>query len=370
MSLIWTSLIVFAGVVLVQPWLARIAMSQGWSDKPSQRKRHFDATPLAGGMAIVFGLLLSVLLARWDQSALGLLLAMAIIFSVGFYDDLRPLRARHRLLAQIGAVFIAIVAGSTFIRSLDATVIPWPISLGVIAVPFTIVAMVGVINAFNMSDGVDGLCGGYAACALFWLAIVGLIIENQAPGQGAFEQLTAVATPALLAVLGFLVYNMRYPGRRRAAVFLGDGGSMVLGLLVGWLSVRAAGSFGDAGLNPVAALLLTLMPLADLFSSVIRRYRNGQTPLTADRRHIHHLLLAHNLSVGRAVFVLNAVAFALGGLGVLAWQLDIAGPLLFWMVVGVFVYYCYYAQKFWRGYRQRKEQEAAPAYDSQSVQRT
>ena len=208
----------------------------------------------------------------------------------------------------------------------------WPLGLGRFAVPLTLVAVVGVINAINFTDGADGLSGGLVFSALFWYCAME-ILRGGAGADGL-----GIPLAFLAAVAGFLAFNLRLPGRRRALAFLGDAGSLGRGFVLAWLMVtgaeRAVPLFA-----PVTAIWLLAVPLVDTLTCAGRRVLNGVSPFKADRKHLHHILTDLGLPVGRAVAVIHGCAFALGGAGVAAWRAGIPEHLMFYAAMGIFAAY-------------------------------
>src|SRR5690606_8015318 len=185
----------------------------------------------------------------------------------------------------------------------------------------------GVVNALNMSDGADGLAGGLAFVATGWFALALAFVAGSHPEAAA---LLPVACALAGALAGFLLMNLRTPWRAKAAIFMGDGGSMMLGFILGWLAVRTTSAFGEAGPAPVVALWILAVPLADTISCMLRRIASGATPMSPDHRHLHHLLPAMGLSIRRSVAIILAAAALLGGLGILGWRLGVADWAMFW----------------------------------------
>lgn len=358
----------FASALLLLPLFNRLALGAGWVDAPDARKNHSGIIPLTGGITIATALLASLVigdlvwpeLARpvfrllgwpslpWPAEAAGLLAGLLICFVIGFWDDRFPLRARYRLMAQLVAAG-CVVAGGIVLVNLGTTFSPIPVGLSLLAVPVTMIAMAGIVNAYNMSDGLDGLCGGYAAVALGAFAVcAALITSSGGSGQGAFSEIAPIALPFLGAVLGFLVYNMRHPWRSQAASFLGDAGSMSLGFLIGWLALQLATGYGQQSMPPVTTVWVVALPLIDMFSCMIRRPLEGLTPMSADRRHIHHLLMARGLSVRGTVTTLHVAAIGFAIVGIIGWRLRAPDYLMFWLLVAIFAGYTVYSIGFWR----------------------
>lgn len=349
----WHHALLFSLALLVAvcalPVFGRLARRSGWVDKPNERKQHEGDVPLTGGIAVLLAVAAASLVSRldWPVYAIGLAAGLLLCFLSGVWDDRRPLRARYRFAAQLAAGVCAVVGGQTFVRDLGTTFGPFSFGLWYFAIPMTVVALAGLVNAFNMADGADGLCGGYAAIALSGLLGCAALVQARDPQSAALAELAPIVLPFLGALLGFLLFNLRHPLRGRAAVFLGDGGSTALGFLVGWLAVRLASGFGVDGMPPAVAVALVALPLADLFSCMIRRVREGVTPMTADRRHMHHLLMTHGLSVGQAVATLHGIALLLAAAAIGAWQMGVPPWAIFWSVIGLFVAYNRYAIRFW-----------------------
>lgn len=361
------ALVALASALVLLPLLNRLAHGCGWVDAPNERKAHVGAIPLTGGLTIAISVVIALIVSAviwpehsrptlgmaswprlpWPVEATGLMLGLLICFGIGFWDDRFPLRARYRLIAQLVAAGCAVLAGNV-LTNMGTTFSPIPVGLSLLAVPVTIVAVTGMVNALNMSDGLDGLCGGYAAIALAAFAACAGLIASDSASSGALVELGPVILPFLGAVTGFLFYNMRHPWRAKAASFLGDAGSMSLGFLVGWVAVRLAGGYGAASLPPVTAVWIVALPLIDMFSCMIRRPLEGRTPMSADRRHIHHLLMARGLTARQAVGALHLLAIGFAAVGISGWQLGLPDYLLFWSLVAIFAAYTCYSIGFWR----------------------
>jgi hypothetical protein len=185
--------------------------------------------------------------------------------------------------------------------------------LGDWAVPFTLVAVVGLINALNMIDGIDGLAGGVT-----WIALGGLLLFLP-PGSMLFLLLLGT----LAALVPYLVVNLELV-RCRCKVFLGDAGSLLLGYLIVWGLIEAGRSPAD--LAPVTALWLVALPLMDTLAVMGRRLSNGRHPFSADRGHLHHCLARLLHSTRRALIILLALALLLAGIGVAGQVFFLFGP--------------------------------------------
>jgi len=280
-------------------------------DEPTRRKRHGRAVPLTGGIGIFAGFVLALLLSGAPLAAFWPLLAgMALLLVVGTVDDYRGLRPWAKLAAQVAAALLMAVGGGVVVEDLGGLLGPGlSLDLGAAAIPFTVFATVGLINAVNMLDGVDGLAGGAVAIALGWLVLAGV-----SAGAAIWPWLASVL---VAAVCGFLVLNMRSPWRRRAACFLGDAGSMMLGLAVAWFAIRATQG-AHAALPPVAALWILALPVLDTLVLTGRRLGHGRHPFHADREHLHHILYRAGFTPGPAVALILLGALLVGGAGLWA----------------------------------------------------
>lgn len=281
----------------VMPSLARLAVQLGIVDHPSARKQHVRPTPLCGGIAMACGAGLSLLLwAPSEERTLQCLAAGLLVFVVGVYDDCRGLHFRWRLLSQVVAATLIVQAGLTIehvplLRSHPG--FDW------LALPLTLLFIVGVTNAVNLLDGLDGLAGGCMLLSFLAIAVI-------APTADAAPT-ALVAAVAIGALFGFLRFNTH-----RAMVFMGDAGSTLLGFalaVAGILLVRE----GNGTVSPILMLPLIGLPVVDTTQVVIVRLLRGGSPFAADRSHLHHRLLGLGLNHREAVLVLYALQALLMG---------------------------------------------------------
>lgn len=323
--------------------LIRPARVWGWVDHPSTRKHHRTPVPLVGGVAmgIAYGLSLMVLPEK-PHGYKELLVALVPLILIGFYDDLRPVRPVVRFVFQIGAVLTMMLGAEFVLGSLGDLFGLGHILLGVIALPFTLFSVIGVINAFNMSDGLDGLAGGLALIAAGWL----VVLLQMAPVSHAGDSDALLAL--IMAIAGFLCFNLRHPWRAQASVFMGDAGSTVLGFILAWFLVHLSQG-QEAVMTPMTAVWLLALPLMDTVAVTIRRIRGGYSPFVADRQHLHHLLLNRGLSDGRVTAILLSVALMVGGIGVSAHCLGVPEYLQFYAFVALFGLYYRLTTYLWQG---------------------
>uniref|UniRef100_Q474S6 Glycosyl transferase, family 4 n=2 Tax=Cupriavidus TaxID=106589 RepID=Q474S6_CUPPJ len=304
--------------------LRPVAHRGGLLDRPGGRKRHGGDVPLVGGIAIMIAVWAGAILFIRDQSHyVALLGGMTILATVGVADDLRGMSPLTKLGFQIFAAILMTSWGGVFLMSLGDLMGKREIELANWGIPLTLFAVVAVINALNMMDGLDGLAGGLAFITFGWLAyLAGEVHSN------SVQRLCVVLCGALL---GFLFFNAPHPLRGGKRVFLGDAGSLMLGFALAWFSVELSQPVYNAGQHvpPVVMLWVFGFILIDLLSVVLRRAVLGRNPLSADRTHLHHLLLRLNVSPPLVVLIILLSNLLLGLLGVAGWKLGLPERFLF-----------------------------------------
>lgn len=334
-----------AAVVL----LSRFASALGLVDHPGGRKEHARAVPLVGGLAIFAAILVAAYVSGLAAATAWFLFALSLVIAAGFWDDVTEISPRLKLAIQVGASAIMIWGAGVELRTVGDLTGLRPIGLWIFSVPMTIFAVVGVVNAFNMLDGMDGLGGSVALVAFGWYALV-------AAATG-LEVQAAIALVFFGAVAGFLLFNLRFPWQPHARVFLGDAGSLMIGFALGWLAIDLTQGTGRQ-FPPIAALWIVLLPLADCVSLMARRIRAGRSPFAADRRHVHHYLLARGLTSSQALAVLVGLSTVFGAVGFFGWWLRVPEPYLFWAFFAGFFAYHFWIQRAWRRVDRKLEETA------------
>ncbi len=284
-------------------------------DYPHSHKTHVQPTALVGGIGI---LLAALVLASITGEVLwhpAFWIGATLLVAVGIRDDQQGLSPTVRFVAQIAAALVMCLVGG--VKLDDFGQLLWPghvLALGLLSVPVTVFATVGVINAANMIDGLDGLCGGVALIALVAMAVLAL-------SAGAYVETERLGW-FIGATLGFLAFNVRI-GERSARAFLGNSGSMLLGFVLAWNLVAL--SQGPArAFAPVTGLWLLALPLIDTVSVMWRRWSAGRSPVTADHQHLHHVLRRSGIGVERTVAILALVAAICAAIGVGLERLGVA----------------------------------------------
>ncbi len=299
---------------LAIPSIIRVSVIKNLFDEPNERKSHVASIPTLGGLAIFAGVVFSYTF--WsagleNTSTQYIISAIVVLFFIGIKDDIVELTAHKKLYGQIMAAIIIVMFADIRITSLYGI-------LGIYQIPYwfsvvvTIFTILVVINAFNLVDGIDGLAGGIGAIAAFTF---GLWFYNY--NQIALCILSFSLFSSLLA---FLVYNFS-----PANIFMGDTGSLIVGLILAVLTINFIELSFDAlpyafpfRSSPAMAVAILIIPLSDTLRIFIVRMLSGRSPFQADRNHIHHQLLDLGLSHREAAltlylvnigFILTALAF-------------------------------------------------------------
>jgi UDP-GlcNAc:undecaprenyl-phosphate GlcNAc-1-phosphate transferase len=293
-----------AGVsVVALAILVRWSASLGLVDRPNVRKHHVGEVPLVGGLSVFIGMLAGALwLGGFGHFVHVLLATAAGLALLGALDDRYDLSVRARLLVQTIAILTVIATTGVYIHSLGS-LFGHELMLGWLGIPFTVVAVIGLLNAFNMMDGIDGLAGSLSLVSIGAI----LLYSNATQLQGPAALMLLMGA----ALLPYLAANLGLAGRK---VFLGDAGSMVLGYLFAWTLI----DFSQAApkhLSPIDVLWCVALPVLDTLAVMYRRFREGKSPFKPDRGHIHHIMMGAGLSSRQTLFFLIATAAALAFIG-------------------------------------------------------
>jgi UDP-GlcNAc:undecaprenyl-phosphate GlcNAc-1-phosphate transferase len=289
-------------------------------DAPGERKVHQDPVPMVGGIAFALGAFACIL--WWgpkDSTTLSILLGGLIILGFGVWDDRANLNYRVKLLGQVAAALAVVIIGGIRFESipflLDAELPMW------IGIPVTVFFLVAVSNAVNLADGLDGLAGGLSFLTLCGIAYLAYLSHD--------STVLLLTVPFLGGLLGFLRYNT-YPAR----IFMGDGGSQLLGFIMGALAILLTNSTRGP-FSPVLALFLLGLPFLDTLGVAGQRLAEGRSPFIGDRQHIHHKLMAFGLSHYEAVTAIYAIQAGMVGLAyLLRWQSDTLIVSLYLILAG------------------------------------
>jgi UDP-GlcNAc:undecaprenyl-phosphate GlcNAc-1-phosphate transferase len=313
----------------LMPLVRRVALRAGFVDEPGGRKQHDEAVPPIGGLVVfsVFMILLSFIDADIG-SVKAYYAALMLILVTGVIDDSRGVSALLKFLIHFTAAFLLVVPGGAQIETLGNILGMGEFRLGWASIPFSIACVVYIINAINMMDGLDGLAGGLGLIILIWL----MAACGVSGRWDAFNELALLAG----ALVGFLYFNMRHPFRKRATVFLGDAGSMALGLTIAWFCIGL--SQGDRPvIAPVSVAWVIALPIIDAFGLLVARLKEGKHPFHPDRRHFHHHFLNAGFTVGQSTARILFISACLGGIGFFGLTLGIPEGLLGWLWMALWI---------------------------------
>lgn len=343
-SLSMLPLIVALGATtLAMLLLFPIADRLGLVDRPTGRKDHAQVTPATGGVAMYLGILAAFATSMPLSPAIqALLIAGTLLVVVGWLDDRFDVRWWLRIAAQALAALILVLHGGVRVEHIGGVFGLGGAALGSLSIPLTVFATVGLINALNMIDGIDGLAGT--------LMLAALLMILAAAGYSGNDVLAERILAPIGAVLGFLCFNFRFPGRARALAFMGNSGSALLGLVVAWACFRLTQNPGHP-VSPVLALWLAPIPVIDCLALILRRCRAGRSPFSADHDHIHHLMREAGFSPTSTALGLAIFSGLCGLLIGQCLRLNIAEPLLLLAYAGLFT--------FWLALTARRERAVA-----------
>lgn len=303
-SLTMTSLFAFILALAISfactPAVRMLAIKIKAVDVPKDNRRmHKVPIPRMGGLAIFAGFLVSVLFfVPLGNEFRSILIGALILVVLGIIDDIVALKPRTKFAGQIIAALIPALSGVS-IHGIVNPFVPGQYStLGIFSIPFTVIWIVGITNAVNFIDGLDGLACGVSAIATVTMFIIAVLFG---------ETYIALMMAALAgACLGFLPYNMN-----PAKIFMGDTGSMFLGYILATVSIQGLFKF-YAVISFAVPFILLGLPIFDTGFAIVRRLLKGQSPLQADRGHVHHRLIDLGFDQKQSVAILYAFSALMG----------------------------------------------------------
>jgi exopolysaccharide biosynthesis polyprenyl glycosylphosphotransferase len=321
--------------LLVTPLMRGLGNYFQIGDYPSVRKIHRTFIPRMGGVGIIAGFSAGLVAARLLLPAAlmqplinlgGVVLSLGLIIALGIYDDIRGVGSLGKLTVQVLAASIVISSG----LQIDTLALPFlePVSLGVLSLPVTILWLVGLTNAVNLLDGLDGLAVGVSAIVSVTIFAIGVFSSD--------PLLVVVSLSLFFACLGFLRYNF-HP----ASVFMGDTGSLFLGFLLACLSLSVM-RHPAADLSRISLLVVIVtlsVPIVDTSVAFFRRLNKGMHPLKPDKEHIHHRLMDLGLTHRQTVVAIYAVSLFNGVIAVLLVLLDSLYASILLGIVALCVYF-------------------------------
>jgi UDP-GlcNAc:undecaprenyl-phosphate GlcNAc-1-phosphate transferase len=307
-----------------------LAIDVGLVDKPNERKHHAGHIPLIGGISIFIAVLMASLL--WLPNTLELrmyLIASAMMVFIGALDDKFDLKVRIRIIGQLIVASLMIYGVGGYISNLGDLFGLGDVTLGLAGIIFTYVGIIVVINAFNMVDGIDGLIGSLSLNTFTSIAIL-FIMSGQAD---------YVSYPLILATatIPYLIFNLGLK-KKAKKIFMGDAGSMFIGLSVIWLLTMGTQN-EHASFRPVTALWICAVPLMDMLAIVVRRYKNGKSPFKPDRDHLHHIIQRVGYSPHQTLIIISTLAVVMSMIGLVGEYLYV--PEVIMLSGFIFLFACY-----------------------------
>lgn len=308
MYFLLAALTAFSVGFLVTPIVISVLKKAKIGDAPGGRKIHTKFTPSMGGIGFVLATFVALGIWGWQfpvPDIRYLLGAIALMFFVGLRDDMVELKAKHKLLGQLVAVILVVVAGDIRIRDFHGFLGVYEIPL-IMSYAFSAFVLLALTNAFNLIDGLDGLAATVASISLgvlgTWFYIQGL------------DSFAVLSFTLLGSVLAFIAFNW-HP----AKIFMGDTGSLTLGFALGTLVVAfmehnaglPAGAFLKLEPSFTAGIVLMIYPLYDMARVFTRRISQGKHPMTADKSHVHHFLMRMGLKHNQVALMLGFLQFTL-----------------------------------------------------------
>ncbi|MEH7381366.1 MraY family glycosyltransferase [Bacillus sp. JJ1533] len=304
---------------ILTPFVIKIAHKIGAVDVPNKRKVHTNTIPRLGGLAIYFGFVITfIMMSFFEDVSWSILVGATIIVVTGILDDKFEIKPIQKLAGQIIAALIVLFNG------LQIKVITIPFFSEDIQISWWIAFLVsfiwilGITNAVNLIDGLDGLAAGVSIIALTSIFIMSLIIGN--------EVSALLAIGLIGSTLGFLFFNF-HP----AKIFMGDTGSLLLGFLLSVMSLIGLKQVTFVTL--VIPIIILAVPIIDTLIAIIRRKINRQGIMAPDKNHMHHRLLAVGFSHRKAVLMIYGIATFFGGSAILFYKANLLGSSLIFILL-------------------------------------
>jgi UDP-GlcNAc:undecaprenyl-phosphate/decaprenyl-phosphate GlcNAc-1-phosphate transferase len=291
-----TLFICFIASILITPLVKKLALKIGATDQPNSRKVHQTIMPRLGGLAIFVSYLIGFMILMPESPyKYPILLGSIVIVITGIVDDVFEISARWKLLGQVIAALIVVLNGV----DIDFINLPFggQIEFGIFTIPLTILWIVGITNAINLIDGLDGLAAGVSSIALITISGMAIIMGN--------GFVVSMGFILLGSTLGFLIYNF-HP----AKIFMGDTGALFLGYMIGVLSLL--GFKNVAVISFIVPIIILGVPISDTIFAIIRRIVHKQPLAAPDKSHLHHCLLRLGYGHKKTVLIIYGISALFG----------------------------------------------------------
>jgi UDP-GlcNAc:undecaprenyl-phosphate GlcNAc-1-phosphate transferase len=285
-------------------------------DTPDERKHHSTSVPMVGGISIYVVILVSTLLLDMPEKVVWLVLSVGLLVCIGAIDDAIGLGIRLRLFFQALATVSMILCSSLWISSLGIKFFGFDALELWIAIPITMLSVVGLTNAFNMIDGIDGLAAGQMLVSLLTICFT---LQHL---HGSIYQLEWLLI-LMVATFAFLLVNLSVTPFKK--VFLGDAGSLLLGFIISWTLIYYT-QHPVSLLAPVMAVWCVSIPIFDAVTVIGQRLTQGGSPFLGDRSHFHHLLVDSGMNDRVAVALILTSSLAVNCFGI--WLTQVVQPII------------------------------------------
>ena len=277
--------------LILTPMIIKVSIKFDLVDRPNFRKVHTKPVSVLGGTVILLSFLIGIWLGHpIEREVKPLVMGAIVMYLVGLIDDIYDLKPILKLIGQIVAASIVAFYGIT----IDFISFPMgpTIHFGILSIPITIIWIVAITNAINLIDGLDGLASGVSAIGLITIAFIAILQAN--------VFIIMICSVLIGSLLGFLCFNF-HP----AKIFLGDSGALLIGFIIGFLSLL--GFKNITFISLFFPIVILAVPFIDTLFAMIRRMRNGQHIMQADKSHLHHKLLALGYSHRQTVLLIYSI---------------------------------------------------------------
>ena len=311
-------------VALIIPIIKKIAHHVGALDIPNERKVHKKPMPRLGGLGIYLGFLLGYMIFGEHTAMMNsILIGSFILLITGIFDDIKPLKAKHKVIGQFLAALIVTWYGNILLQ--DVSLFGLYLNFGVLSYLITILFILGCINCMNLIDGLDGLAGGISSIFFLSIGIIAYI-------QGRVGLSVVLTFIMLGSTLGYLIHNF-YP----AKIFMGDSGSMFLGFMMAVITLLGFKTIITSSI--IVPLCIMIVPILDTLFAIIRRKLKGESIDTPDKSHIHHQLLKRNFSQKTTVLIIYLITALFSGASIIWILVDkLIGYIIYGALMFIFIF--------------------------------
>jgi len=333
-----TYLICIVSFIVITFYLIPLAKSLRLVDLPSGRKKHQGEVPTLGGISIFISFSIGLFFININLSEYqNIFLTLFLILMIGVFDDIWDLSAKLKLLFHILAISFSI--NQTYlITSLGGIFGPIDIAMLPLTYAFTIFAIIGSMNAVNMSDGVDGL----AALNSFFVFLVISFFSYNSNEEFVFL-LSSIFASLLFA---FLLFNLTFLGLKNK-IFLGDSGTTLIGFVICVLLIILSQGEKQA-IKPVTALWIMALPLIDTVAIIFRRIIKKRSPFSADREHLHHFFMRLGFNDRKTLLTVTIISISLSAIGIVMEIKNVPSILSFLVFLSIFILYYYLLSHSWK----------------------